>query len=96
MDNSQTTKEKWLIRIAGYGTFDFEGTEEEAEEMRKHKANWEKGSGIKWRVTNPTLYDKLTELQAWYWDNEGGCPGWVMTKKRQAKQAMEAPDGKAA
>lgn len=40
----------WKIRVAGYGTFDFEGTEAEAEEMRIHKANWEQGPAIKWRT----------------------------------------------
>jgi len=35
------TKQKWVIDVVGYGTFFYEGTEEEAEEMRKHKANWE-------------------------------------------------------
>lgn len=39
----------WMIRVAGYGTFEFAGTEAEAEEMRAHKACWERGSGMKWR-----------------------------------------------
>lgn len=32
---------KWKITVAGYGEFEFEGTAEEAEEMRRHKARWE-------------------------------------------------------
>lgn len=43
----------WMIRISGYGTFEFEGTEQEAEEMRANKARWEQGAGIKWRKNNP-------------------------------------------
>ena len=27
--------EDWLIRVTGYGTFDFEGTEPEAEQARR-------------------------------------------------------------
>ena len=38
---------KWIISVGGYGTFFFEGTESEAEEMRAHKAKWERGVGKK-------------------------------------------------
>lgn len=31
----------WIINVAGYGAFLFEGSESEAEEMRVHKARWE-------------------------------------------------------
>jgi len=31
----------WIITVGGYGSFEFEGTEQEAEEMRQHKASWE-------------------------------------------------------
>ena len=31
----------WIITVAGYGEFEFTGTEEEAEEMRRNKARWE-------------------------------------------------------
>ena len=34
-------KKTWVIRVGGYGSFIFDGTEEEAEEMRCHKSNWE-------------------------------------------------------
>jgi hypothetical protein len=34
--------QRWLICIGGgYGCFVFDGTEQEAEEMRRHKAGWE-------------------------------------------------------
>ena len=37
-----TLKRKWVIQVGGgYGEFFIDGTEEEAEEMRKHKATWE-------------------------------------------------------
>lgn len=42
---------KWLITVGGgYGTFEFEGTEEEAEEMRRHKANWEGAVATKEKI----------------------------------------------
>lgn len=37
----------WVISIAGYGSFFFEGSETEAEEMRTDKARWEQGVGRK-------------------------------------------------
>lgn len=37
----------WAILVAGYGAFLIEGTEQEAEEMRAHKARWERGIGRK-------------------------------------------------
>lgn len=32
---------KWLIDVAAWGQIIFVGTEEEAEEWRVHKSNWE-------------------------------------------------------
>ena len=37
----------WVIYVGGYDYFLFEGSESDAEEMRKHKANWEQGIGRK-------------------------------------------------
>lgn len=37
----QRMKPSWVINVAHYGAFLFDGTEAEAEEMRAHKANWE-------------------------------------------------------
>lgn len=42
----------WVIHVAGYGTFMFEGTHAQAEEMRAHKANWERGIGKLRPATN--------------------------------------------
>lgn len=37
----------WVIYIGnGYGHFLYSGTAAEAEEMRAHKANWERGIGL--------------------------------------------------
>lgn len=33
---------KWVISLPFYGAFLFDGTEAQAEEMRAHKANWER------------------------------------------------------
>ena len=43
----EDTKKKWLIKVLGYGSFVFNGTEEEAEEMRQHKARWERAVATK-------------------------------------------------
>jgi len=75
------TKQTWNIRIQGYGTFDFEGTEQEAEEMRKHKAKWEGGSGMKWRKDNQTELDRLTEEMADIFDNGEGVPRELFMKR---------------
>lgn len=37
----------WIIDVVGYGDFSFYGTEEEAEDTRGHKAEWEGGIGKK-------------------------------------------------
>lgn len=40
--------DNWIILVgAGYGAFLFQGTEQEAEDMRSHKARWERGIGKK-------------------------------------------------
>ncbi len=43
----KSKKQTWIISVGGYGSLMFEGNETEAEEMRKHKANWEQGVGRK-------------------------------------------------
>jgi len=40
-------KQTWVINVGGYGSFFFKGNSVEAEQMRKHKANWEQGCGRK-------------------------------------------------
>jgi hypothetical protein len=41
------SRQWWVITVAGYGDFAFYGTEDESEEMRRHKARWEGGVGRK-------------------------------------------------
>jgi len=45
--DSTGARMKWLITVGGYGSFDFEGTEEEAETMRRDKAAWERAPARK-------------------------------------------------
>lgn len=45
----------WVISVAGYGSFLFEGSEKEAEEMRAHKARWERGIGRKRLATQAEI-----------------------------------------
>lgn len=81
-------RDKWLIRIQGYGTFDFDGTEAEAEEMRRHKANWERGNGMKWCVSAPNEVDRITAEIAALWDSGRGAPQRLFTKRRKAAEAV--------
>lgn len=56
-------KEKWLICVgAEYGCFVFEGTEAEAEEMRRHKATWEQAVARKTRASDAEKIER--ELDA--------------------------------
>ena len=85
-------KLKWNIWVSGYGGFDFEGTEEEAEEMRSHKARWEGGRGLKWRA-DPDLQmesDRLTQKIAEKWEFGEGVPQSWLTKLREAKLAEQS------
>lgn len=78
---------EWKIRVSGYGTFEFTGTEEEAEKMRAHKANWERGSGMKWRVgiwEKPS--DKIAAKIADMFDSGKGVSGELMDAMRKAKK----------
>lgn len=43
----QRQRPSWVINVAGYGAFVFDGSEAEAEEMRAHKARWEGAVGHK-------------------------------------------------
>ncbi len=56
-------KDKWYILVGGgYGGFILEGSEEEAEEMRCHKANWEKAVAKKYKL-DWMLADHLGESE---------------------------------
>lgn len=58
-----SAKETWVITIGGYGQFDFDGTEAEAEEMRRHKSSWEGGPGVKRRKSDPPTARELAILK---------------------------------
>ena len=76
--------ETWLIRIQGYGTFEFTGTEAEAEEMRAHKSRWEQGNGIKWRTgefARPS--DAVTAEIAAIWDSRRGVPQSLLSRRHK-------------
>ena len=80
----------WMIRVSGYGTFEFEGTEPEAEEMRGHKAQWEQGRGMKWRKDLSRESDKIGAAMADLFDQGKGCPAGMVKKRSQAMK-LEAP-----
>lgn len=80
------TAEKWQIFVAGYGQFDFEGTEAEAEEMRAHKSRWERGVGTKWRDDGSPLA-KLEQERASLWASGKGVPQSLMKRIRAATEA---------
>lgn len=61
------TKTKWTIWVSGYGSFDFEGTKAEAEEMRAHKARWEGGASLMWKADMATEADRLAAETATRW-----------------------------
>lgn len=52
MNEAQRSERRhwWAIEVTGYGSFAFFGTESEAEEMRLHKASWERGTATKQRA----------------------------------------------
>lgn len=56
----------WAITVGGYGTFEYVATEEEAEEMRAAKANWEQAVGHKSRIRD------ASELELVVWNESGG------------------------
>lgn len=83
----------WMIRVSGYGTFEFKGTENAAETMRSHKANLERGSSMKWRIgawAKPS--DKIAAKVADLFDAGKGAPGVLMQalfKARKKEQEQE-------
>lgn len=84
--NTQVMRVSWLIRIQGYGTFEFYGTEEEAEEMRRHKSQWEGGVGMKWRKELPLESDRVSAEIAARFDLGQGVPAGLMKRLRRARE----------
>lgn len=82
-----TAPEAWIIWVSGYGQFDFVGTEADAEEMRRHKASWERGNGQKWRADLSTEADRLTAEIAALWASGEGVPMTVLRQRAKARDA---------
>jgi len=61
-------KKHWVILVANYGAFVFKGTEDEAEEMRKHKANWERAVAQK-RLATPQEIASGNASNCWNHEN---------------------------
>ena len=54
-------KTPWVISVGGgYGEFLFSGTEDQAEKMRRHKAQWEQAIATK-RLATPDDVKRFTE-----------------------------------
>lgn len=81
---------KWLIWVSGCGQFDFDGTETEAEEMRRHKATWERGQGRKWRADLSRESDRLTAEIVDLWSSHQGVPQSLMSRLKKAVDAETA------
>lgn len=72
----------WVINVAHYGAFLFEGTEAQAEEMRAHKANWEQGIGHK----RPASFSDF-ERPSSCWNHRGYVRlGWFGSRGRRLKR----------
>ena len=87
---------KWAIVIGGgYGRFEFEGTEDEAEIARANKSRYEGACGTKYRLTNQTVFDKLVELRCWFFEHSGGSPAWLNSqiKKERTMILKEKVEG---
>jgi hypothetical protein len=89
-EGSERMSDKWKIRVHGYGTFDFEGTETEAEEMRAHKAQWERGTALKWRPTGGTELDRVTEEVVALLDSGKGIPASLWSKRAKLIREQRA------
>ncbi len=83
--------EKWKIRVSGYGTFDFVGTEAEAEDMRRNKAQYESGAGHKYRVENQTEADRIMQKMCRKWEAHEGVSPALMKKYRAALAKASTP-----
>jgi hypothetical protein len=81
--------ERWKIWVSGYGEFDFFGTEEEAEDMRIHKARWERGLGQKWRAENQQESDRLTAKIVSIWETGAGVPQSLFKRRKEARLAEQ-------
>jgi hypothetical protein len=79
-------KEKWNIWVNGYGRFEFEGAEAQAEDRRIAKGQHEGGVSRKWRVNNQRESDKLTAQIVDFWESGQGVPQSLLARLRKAKE----------
>lgn len=77
----------WKIRIAGYGTFEFTGTEAEADQRRGDKAVYEQGPGMMWRKDLLRDSDRLGAEIATLFDSGKGAPSELVKRRTAAKKA---------
>lgn len=76
----------WMIRIAGYGTFEFTGTQTDAEAMRSHKAQWERGSGMMWRKDLARESDRIGSEMATLFQEGKGIPSSMLKRRADARK----------
>ena len=76
----------WMIRVAGYGTFEFTGTQAEAEEMKVHKANWEGGSGMMWRKDLARESDRIGSEIAALFEQGKSVPSEMLKRRAEARK----------
>lgn len=77
----------WMIRVAGYGTMEFTGTQAEAEEMRAHKANWERGSAMMWRKDLARESDRIGSEIAALFEQGKGVPSGMLKRRAEARKS---------
>jgi hypothetical protein len=77
----------WKIRIAGYGTFEFTGTEAEADRRRADKAIYEQGMGMMWRKDLSRESDRLAAEIAAIFDSGKGASCELIKKWTAARRA---------
>jgi len=69
----------WLIEVAGYGSFLVRASEKGAEEMRRHKASWERGVGRKTLIPRVEEAAAIDKHESNYWpmvlNDDGTSPG---------------------
>lgn len=80
----------WIIRISGYGTFEFQGAEAEANEARSNKAKCERATSMMWRADLARNSDKINAQIAASFDERGSAPRALFSKLKKAVAAERA------
>lgn len=81
----QRLRPYWVIQLPVYGSFLFQGTEGEAEEMRSHKASWEREPAQK----RPASFPDFTEIDR-CWNHRGFIRlYWFGSRGRRLKKPWE-------